>query len=622
LKCSLDRSRKEYSVRRPAYLACIVLGPATNPITYIYTSRNRATFVMRLIDTRTIELRWFNDNEIPKYAILSHTWGSDEVSYQELVWISKARALSNLIPSSAPQDAQATLILAAMEVMIRGNSAMPLGSVSEEDLMSRVGYSKIIHAAEQARSQGCDYVWVDTCCIDKSSSAELQEAINSMFRWYRNAEVCIVYLGDIAPPHRNGYTTASDVARAALKACRWIRRGWTLQELIAPAVCRFHYQDWTLMGEKFELLEELADATGIPNYILEDSRSISEVSVAERMSWAAHRDSTRVEDVAYCLLGIFDIHMPLLYGEGEKAFIRLQEQILRTTDDHSLFAWCDTTSQNSTYRGLLARKPEVFLHCRSIEPENVVSTFPIGLTPIGLRVQLEFLPDARDKSRVLAMIRSSNSMNQRLAVSLKCLDGGMQYARVDVGALVTIDDWPTGQLHTIYVRQKLSIPPDLTTSEFRCFFIRRRISNQVVPAVRIISVAPPKTWDESSHELRIPDNVTEFWGALLLQVQSPTYEHGLKAVAFGLNRSTSHFWCKAISHFASSQDGQVRSTWPQAVKGQIPREVYDPLRGRDVRHDIVLFGDSGLGINVSIEAGLCGDNIALRVNIDGLMKWE
>jgi hypothetical protein len=578
---------------------------------------------MRLIDTRTNELIWFNDNEIPNYAILSHTWGADEVSHQEFVWISKARALSKLIPVSASQDAHASLILAAMEVMIRGNSAMPTGSVSEEDLMKRVGYSKIIHAAEQARSQGCDYLWVDSCCIDKSSSAELQEAINSMYRWYRDAEVCIVYLGDIVRPHRDSYTTASEIAGAAFKACRWIRRGWTLQELIAPVICRFHFQDWTLMGEKMEFLEELSDATGIPNHVLEDSRSIGEVSVAERMSWAAHRESTRVEDVAYCLLGIFDIHMPLLYGEGDKAFIRLQEQILRTTDDYSLFAWCDTTSQHSTYRGLLARKPEEFQYCRSIERENVVSTFPISLTPIGLRVQLEFLPEPRDKSRVLAMIRSNNSMNQRLAILLKCLDGGMQYVRVDAGSLIPIDDWPTGKLHTIYVRQKLSVPPDLTTTEFRCFFIRRRTSNQVMPAVRIVSVTPPHSWDERNHELRIPENVTDFWGALLLHVRSPTYEYDLKAVAFGFNRSTGHFWCKVVSDFASSQDVQARGTWPQDVKSKIPHEVYDPLRGRDVRHDIFVVEDSGgLGINVSIEAGLCGDSIALQVNIDGLVKYE
>ncbi|KAF1849443.1 HET-domain-containing protein [Cucurbitaria berberidis CBS 394.84] len=156
---------------------------------------------MRLIDTRTSELRWFNDNDIPKYAILSHTWGSDEVTYQELVWINRAKALSGSSmdqPSSSAasftsEDDQATIMLAAIEMMIRGNSGTSLGSITEQDLMKRAGYSKLKHAAEQARSQGYNYIWVDTCCIDKSSSAELQEAINSMFRWYRDAEVCASY---------------------------------------------------------------------------------------------------------------------------------------------------------------------------------------------------------------------------------------------------------------------------------------------------------------------------------------------------------------------------------------------------------------------------------------------
>ena len=120
-----------------------------------------------------------------------------------------------------------------------------------------------------------------------------------MYRWYRDAEVCIVYLGDIPKPRSGNYTTASEIARASLKGCRWARSGWTLQELIAPIVCRFYFQDWTLMGEKVEFLEELSDATGIPVRVLDDRNLLSEVSIAERMSWAAHRQSTRIEDVAY-----------------------------------------------------------------------------------------------------------------------------------------------------------------------------------------------------------------------------------------------------------------------------------------------------------------------------------
>ncbi|CBX98726.1 hypothetical protein LEMA_P079650.1 [Plenodomus lingam JN3] len=400
--------------------------------------------VMRLIDTRTLELQWFNDDAMPEYAILSHTWGPEEITYQEMIWINRARALTTRTRDSTAsfnsQDDQTALIFAAIELMIRGSSASSLGSSAEEDLMHRAGYNKIVHAAREARMLGFGYIWCDVCCIDKSSSAELQEAINSMYRWYRDAAVCIVYLEDVKRPDRGNNDSASAIARAAFQTCRWVKRGWTLQELIAPAICRFYFQDWTLMGEKVEYLNELYEATGIPVYVLEERRSVSEVSVAERMSWAAGRESTRLEDTAYSLLGIFDIHMPLLYGEGEKAFLRLQEEILKTTDDYSLFAWCASSTLKSTYRGLLARSPSEFQNCRAIEREDVVSTFPIGSTPIGLRVQLEFLPNAEDKSRVLAMIRASNSMNQRLAIYLKCLDGNMQYARVDAGTLVPIDD--------------------------------------------------------------------------------------------------------------------------------------------------------------------------------------
>lgn len=114
---------------------------------------------MRLINVRTLELQWFNDDAIPKYAILSHTWGSDEVNYQEFVWISKARTISASPNLASTQDAHNTLML-ALELMIRGSSGP--GGLSEEDLLNRVGYSKILNAAEQAQGLGCNYLWVDT----------------------------------------------------------------------------------------------------------------------------------------------------------------------------------------------------------------------------------------------------------------------------------------------------------------------------------------------------------------------------------------------------------------------------------------------------------------------------
>lgn len=377
------------------------------------------------------------------------------------------------------------------------------------------------------------------------------------------------------------------------------------------------------MGEKNEFLQELSDVTGIPIYVLEDRRSVSEVSVAERMSWAAHRETTRLEDMAYSLLGIFDIQMPLLYGEGEKAFIRLQEEILKTTDDYSLFAWSAITSDKAIYRGLLARSPLEFRHCRTLERENVISTFPISSTPIGLRIQLEFLAQPNNRQPVLAMIRSNNSLNQRLAISLKCLDGGMQFARVDAGTIVPVDDWPNGQLKTIYVRQKLVIPPDFTTPDFPCFHIRRRIAHQRIPPVRILAAYPRDQWDETSHELRIPQNVTETFGALLLRVQSPTYAGSLTfPVAFGFNRSTCHYWVKAVPGLVAPTDNPTRNSWAEALKLKIPRDIYSALQENNVRHDLVVIGSGGLGINISINAGLCGDSIALQVHIDGLMKWQ
>ncbi|KAL6711447.1 hypothetical protein ACN47E_004381 [Coniothyrium glycines] len=590
---------------------------------------------MRLIDTSTIELRWFNDNEIPIYAIMSHTWGPDEITFQDLVWINRAKALTLRSDQSFSsvsfnsENEQSALMLAAFETMIRGNMQSPVGSVAEEDLMQRSGYSKIIHAAEQARNQGYKYIWIDTCCIDKSSSAELQEAINSMYRWYRDSGVCIVYLEDVLKPRLDSHLTASEIAKSAFEHCRWVQRGWTLQEAVAPTVCRFYFHDWTLMGEKAEFLEELSEATGIPVYVLEDEELVSEVSVAERMSWAADRKSTRLEDVAYSLLGIFDIHMPLLYGEGTKAFTRLQEEILRSTDDYSLFAWTadNNASSAGTYRGLLARSPSEFRDCRHIERERVNSAFPIGFTPIGLRVQLEFLPVLDDNNRVLALLRSSNALNQRLAIHLKCLDGSLQYARVNAGALEAINDWPTGQMKTVYVRQKLFIPPSFRTSTFTSFHIRRRLTNQRLPPVRIVGIHPRQRWDETSHQFPILEQDTESWAAILLRVQSTRYAHSMAfPVAFGFNKMTRHYWCKAVVDYASFVGTNTDlSDWSRGLFPLLKREhseIFDPLQGTEVRHDMIIIDHDSIVINVSIEAGLCGDSIALQVNVDGLMKWQ
>ncbi|KAF3039250.1 hypothetical protein E8E11_004345 [Didymella keratinophila] len=553
-----------------------------------------------------------------------------------MVWINRIKAFTarNDTPSSSvaslssTQDGQSSVMLTAMETMLRTSTsfATNLSGVTGEDLLKRQGYSKIVNAAKEAQNLGFQYIWIDTCCIDKSSSAELQEAINSMYRWYSDAEICIVYLEDISTPCAGpGETrTASEIARHAFESSRWAKRGWTLQEVVAPVVCRFYLRDWRLLGEKEEYLQELSAATSIPVLVLEDRRSVSEVSVAERMSWAAHRQTTRTEDLAYCLLGLFDIQMPLLYGEGSKAFIRLQEEILKTNDDYSIFAWRAQDATASTYRGILARSPLEFRDCHSIEREESISAFPVNPTPIGLHIQLEVLPHPTDKSRILALICASNSLNQRLAISLKRLDGLSQYARVEAGALVPINDWPTGQLRTMYVRQNPSIPADFTVSEFSCFHICRRFANQRTPPVRIISVFPRELWDIETHELRIPVSAPKVFGVLLLRVQSPAYAHSLSfPVAFEFDRSTCHYWIKAIPDYVAPEGLGARGAWQKLLqKGYIPDEYYDARRGSDVRRDMFVVGDGGVGIGVSIKAGLVGDRVALVISVDGLMKWH
>ncbi|KAI4703720.1 hypothetical protein J4E89_009943 [Alternaria sp. Ai002NY15] len=257
---------------------------------------------MRLIDTTTLELRSFMDEYlIPPYAILSHRWGEDEVTLQQFT------------DQSLRNDAT---------------------------LKSSRGYWKILKTCQQALSSGLSLVWVDTCCIDKTSSAELSEAINSMFRWYQQAAGCYAYLEDINVDSEiwaDG--PISDEVEQQLVRSRWFTRGWTLQELLAPKNVWFYGNEWRYIGKKSSLCVELERITGIDVNVLSGESDLSDESVAKRMSWMAGRTTTRIEDMAYSLLGIFDVNMPLLYGEGKKAFVRLQEEIMRFSADQSLFAW-------------------------------------------------------------------------------------------------------------------------------------------------------------------------------------------------------------------------------------------------------------------------------------------
>lgn len=254
-----------------------------------------------------------------EYAILSHVWEKTELTFQQV----KESAIPN---------------------------------------------AKVNGACRYAAHEGFHWLWVDTCCIDKTNSTELSEAINSMFSWYATATICYAYLADVQTPRRsNEYTSR-------FRSSRWHTRGWTLQELLAPAEVRFLSSEWEYIGDKTLLAPLLEEITGIEADILVHGGAFSSISIADRMSWASHRVTTRPEDEAYCLMGIFNVNIPIIYGEGRRAFRRLQEEIMRTSPDHTLFMWGLPIAPSSTIclcsdspsvprpedANLLALSPQVF----------------------------------------------------------------------------------------------------------------------------------------------------------------------------------------------------------------------------------------------------------------------
>ncbi|KAM5531373.1 hypothetical protein V8D89_014966 [Ganoderma adspersum] len=278
---------------------------------------------MRLLDTTTGQ---FVDRkpDTDIYSILSHTWAPEgEQSYQELRAIQQDYGSDGLrlLPSVSSRRVPSSWLLPAT------NSHLPQSlSIWDDPRLS----PKIRLACKTAGRRGFRYIWIDSCCIDKMNSAEWSEAINSMYAWYRDAKICFAFLADIP--------TGSQPS-ARFNTSRWFTRGWTLQELIAPHNVVFLSEEWEYLGSKHSLAPFLQQITGINQDVLRHKVSLDQVSVAKRMSWASKRETTRLEDEAYSLLGIFDIHMPALYGEGRRAFRRLQEEILRRIPDQSLFAW-------------------------------------------------------------------------------------------------------------------------------------------------------------------------------------------------------------------------------------------------------------------------------------------
>ena len=274
----------------------------------------------------------FRDDEATEYAILSHRWiGDTEVDYDEMVDLAK---------------------------MQKGE---------RDEIRERAGYKKILDTCLQAKKDGYDWAWVDTCCIDKRSSADLSEAINSMYRWYANAKACYAYLHDV---DGSSFPTEKDDEKYPKSNGwpEWFSRGWTLQEMIAPSNVQFFNENWQHIGNKKTILLTLTAITGVPPNVLAKGLDTDRPCVAKIMSWAANRTTTRVEDRAYSLMGLFGVNMPMLYGEGRKAFHRLQLEIIRSSDDQSIFAWGH--GSNVRIGSILADDPSFFRDCSRIKLMN------------------------------------------------------------------------------------------------------------------------------------------------------------------------------------------------------------------------------------------------------------
>jgi hypothetical protein len=410
---------------------------------------------MYLINTTTIKIRLFICI-IPKYVILSHTWGEDEVTF---------------------------------ESMQRPN----------ERTKALRGYMKIKRCCEQAKQDGYRWAWVDTCCIDKRSSAELSEAINSMYRYYWGAEKCYAYLTDVGDENsgdvRDNLTDVSDESSGNGREetassptvpgigekrgweyiiyessadsshdidvgsddavydpqepsvelprsvrpereifqflnSRWFKRGWTLQELLAPATLEFYDQEWNMIGTKFSLATFIQVATEIQAQYILDRNAMKGASIGLRLSWAPQRDTTRDEDQACCLFGIMGVNMPLLYGEGKRAFYRLQVELLKNTMDHTIFAWSLGPSSSleaknpCRFVGILATTPRDFQSTQlaDIRPglPQTIQGSTHDVTNAGLRIVLPCVAEGPDT--LLALLNCHHDKTGKLFLRLRRLD--------------------------------------------------------------------------------------------------------------------------------------------------------------------------------------------------------
>ena len=342
---------------------------------------------MRLVNVDNYSLEEFLEQDIPPYAVLSHKWGpvSDELTYKE---VAKDRI----------------------------------------DKTKR-GLQKLTQACKVAAQYDIKYLWIDTCCIDKRSSAELSEAINSMFQWYSKSKICLAYLEDV-----ESGSGLEELFRNSV----WFTRSWTLQELLAPRNVHFYDRFWTRIYDKDSDSELIEEITRIPANVLKGWNSVSVYLVAVRLSWASKRTATRSEDVAYSLMGIFDVNMPPLYGEGVKAFTRLLEEIARRSTDPSFLYWMP----EGRARKLLATSPSDFAVVFESRVPMAPSKTPFSLTNIGLEIEGDLIRWQPDTFALILSAQHPGNLNN----SLWALILRKSYARSQFMYKIGIAEFDAGNL--------------------------------------------------------------------------------------------------------------------------------------------------------------------------------
>ncbi|KAF1809666.1 HET-domain-containing protein [Eremomyces bilateralis CBS 781.70] len=317
--------------------------------------------LLQLDDYPSFSLAEFAEDEVPRYAILSHTWGhdGDEVTYKD---------------------------------------------ITDGTGSGKAGYDKLHFCAVQAKTDGLGYCWIDTCCIDKTNAAELTESINSMFRWYQNAIKCYVFLTDVSA------SMSEDDRDSQLRNSRWFTRGWTIQELIAPRCVEFFSQKRELLGDRKSLEKQIHQVAGISIHALR-GEPLSHFTIDERMLWAANRITKRPEDKVYSLLGVFDIHMEAIYGEGEHhAFRRLLRELERYSENHQQPktplenpTWVVPFERNSRFTG---REPELARLEEMLFSKHRTAKLAItGLGGVGkTQLVIELLYRVADKQKHCSVI--------------------------------------------------------------------------------------------------------------------------------------------------------------------------------------------------------------------------